>query len=365
MAEPPTRTLPHQGAGGPHGLLATKLYLPRAQPGHVPRPHLLERLRDGLARGLVLVCAPAGFGKTASLADWARDSRRPVAWLSLDEADNDPVRFWRHVTAALDHTRPGVADQLDPLLGPAPTSPEGLVTTLINQLAAEPDQVLLLLDDYHLIDSRPVHRSLEFLLEHRPPGLRLVLASRADPPLPLARLRARGQLAELRAADLRFSPAEAGMVLRQAVGADLPEAAVAALADRTEGWVAGLQLAGLSLRAQPDVAGFVASFSGSHRYVLDYLTEEVLDRQPEHVRDFLLETSILERLSGALCDAVTGDDDGQAMLEAIERANLFLVPLDEVRGWWRYHQLFADLLRSRLARERPERVATLHRNAAA
>ena len=365
MAEPPTRTLPHQGAGGPHGLLATKLYLPRAQPGHVPRPHLLERLRDGLARGLVLVCAPAGFGKTALLADWARDSRRPVAWLSLDEADNDPVRFWRHVTAALDHTRPGVADQLDPLLGPAPTSPEGLVTTLINQLAAEPDQVLLLLDDYHLIDSRPVHRSLEFLLEHRPPSLRLVLASRADPPLPLARLRARGQLAELRAADLRFSPAEAGMVLRQAVGADLPEAAVAALADRTEGWVAGLQLAGLSLRAQPDVAGFVASFSGSHRYVLDYLTEEVLDRQPEHVRDFLLETSILERLSGALCDAVTGDDDGQAMLEAIERANLFLVPLDEVRGWWRYHQLFADLLRSRLARERPERVATLHRNAAA
>ena len=224
--------------------------------------------------------------------------------------------------------------------------------------------MLLVLDDYHLIDSPPVHASLMFLLEHLPPGLHLVLASRADPPLPLARLRARGQLAELRAAELRFTAEEAAALLREAAGADLPEAAVAALEARTEGWAAGLRLAALSLRGQPDAAGFVAAFTGSHRYVLDYLTEEVLERQPEQLRGFLLETSVLERLSGGLCDAVTGRSDGQAMLEAIEAAGLFLVPLDEVRGWWRYHQLFADLLRARLQQQQPDRVPALHRNAA-
>ena len=247
------------------------------------------------------MCAPAGFGKTALLADWARSGDRPVAWLSLDAADNDPVRFWRHVVAALDRARPGIGERVGPLLGPpAPPSFEGLVTALINELAAQPgeDEVLLVLDDYHLIDAQPVHASLAFLLEHLPPGLRLVLASRSDPPLPLPRLRAGGQLAELRAADLRFTAEEAAALLREATGADLPGAAVAALAARTEGWAAGLQLAALSLRGQADPAGFVAAFSGSHRYVLDYLAEEVLDRQPEQVRTFLLETSVLERLSG-------------------------------------------------------------------
>ena len=219
--------------------------------------------------------------------------------------------------------------------------------------------------DYHLIDAQPVHASLAFLLEHLPPGLHLVLASRADPPLPLARLRARGQLAELRTADLRFTAAEAAALLRESAGADLPAAAVAALAARTEGWVAGLQLAALSLAGQADPAGFVAAFSGSHRYVLDYLGEEVLDRQHEELRTFLLETSLLERLSGGLCDAVTGRTDSQAMLERVERDGLFLVPLDEVRGWWRYHHLFADLLRARLQQQRPGRVAGLHRAAAA
>jgi LuxR family maltose regulon positive regulatory protein len=238
---------------------------------------------------------------------------------------------------------------------------------LINELAADSreDEVLLVLDDYHLIDSLPVHGSLLFLLEHLPPGLRMVLASRSDPPLPLARLRAGGQLAELRAAELRFTADEAAALLREAIGADLPGAAVAALTARTEGWAAGLQLAGLSLRGQADTAGFVAAFSGSNRYVLDYLTGEVLERQNPQVREFLLETSVLERLSGQLCDAVTGRADSQAMLQDVERAGLFLVPLDEVRGWWRYHRLFADLLRARLQEEQAGRVPALHRAAAA
>ena len=368
MADPPATTLQPAGAGGPDGLLATKLYLPRLQPGFLARPRLSEGLDEGLARGLVLVCAPAGFGKTALLADWARQGRRPVAWLSLDRGDNDPARFWRHVIAALDQVHPGTAEQLAPLLGPPPPPAfEGLVAALINELAGQPGagEIPLVLDDYHLIDAQPVHASLGFLLEHRPAALRLVLASRADPPLGLARLRGRGQLAELRATELRFTVEEAAALLRQAVGPVLPEAAVAALTVRTEGWVAGLQLASLSLRQQSDVAGFVAAFSGSHRYVLDYLTEEVLEHQPDEVRSFLLETSVLERLSGALCDAVTGRAGSQAMLEQLERAGLFLVPLDEVRGWWRYHQLFADLLRARLLEQQPGQAAQMHRNAAA
>ena len=349
-------------------LLATKLHVPGPRPGYVARPRLAGALGEGLARGLVLVCAPAGFGKTALLANWVRSGDRRVAWLSLDHADDDPVRFWRHVVAALDRARPGIGERVAPLLGPpTPPSFEGLVTALINELAAQPgaDEVLLILDDYHLIGSQPVQASLTFLLEHLPPELHLVLASRSDPPLPLARLRARGQMAELRAAELRFTEDEAAALLREAAGPGLPGPAVAALAARTEGWAAGLQLAALSLRGQTDVAGFVAAFSGSHRFVLDYLAGEVLDRQPEEVRTFLLQTSVLERLSGELCDAVTGRTGGQVMLEQVERAGLFLVPLDEVRVWWRYHHLFADLLRARLQQQHPDRVAALHRNAAA
>jgi LuxR family transcriptional regulator, maltose regulon positive regulatory protein len=330
MAEPPAAAPPGVAAAGQDALLATKLHVPLVQPGFVSRPRLAARLDEGLARRLILVCAPAGFGKTALLADWARAGKRPVAWLSLDAADNDPARFWRHAVAALDRAHPGIGERAAPLLGPpAPPSFERLVAALINELAARPgeDEVLLVLDDYHLIDAQPVHRPLAYLLEHLPPGLRLVLASRSDPPLALPRLRAGGQLAELRADDLRFSADEARSLLREAIGGDLPGAAVAALAARTEGWVAGLQLAGLSLRGQhdADVARFVASFGGSHRYVLDYLTEEVLDRQDGELRRFLLETSVLERLSGELCDAVTGRAGSQALLEKVERANLFLV----------------------------------------
>jgi LuxR family maltose regulon positive regulatory protein len=361
MAKPPTMSPPTASHAESDALLATKLHLPRPRPGLVSRPRLLERLHAGMRQQVVLVCTPAGFGKTTLLADWAQGRQRPVAWLSLDEADNDPVRFWRHVAAALDGVVPGVAGRVGALLqGPQSASFEAAVAALVNQLAGVADEVVLVLDDYHLVRAPQVHRSFGFLLEHLPACLRLVLASRADPPLGLARLRAGGQLAELRAAELRFTVEEAAQLLRAALGPGLPETAVAALGDRTEGWVAGLQLAALSLRGHPDIAAFVRGFSGSHRFVLDYLAEEVLDRQPEPLRGFLLETSVLERLSGPLCDAVCGRADGQALLEQVERANLFLVPLDEVRGWWRYHHLFADLLRARLARERPERVAGLH-----
>ena len=367
MAEPPFAA-PSEVACGRDVLLATKLHVPRPRPDLVPRPRLAERLDEGLARGLMLVCAPAGYGKTVLLAAWARRGQPPAAWLSLDAGDNDPARFWRHGVAALDQVSPGLAERVGPLLGPpAPASYQGLVTALINDLAAGPGQALLVLDDYHLIDSEAVHESLGFLLEHRPPGLRLVLASRSDPPLALARLRGRGQLAELRAAELRFTADEAAALLQQGAagsGAALPDTAVAALAARTEGWAAGLQLAALSLRGQPDAARFVAAFTGSHRYVLDYLAEEVLERQSEQVRTFLLETSVLERLSGPLCDAVTGRSGGQQLLEQVEQAGLFLMPLDEVRGWWRYHHLFADLLRVRLQQNSPAGPA-LHRNAAA
>jgi len=348
----------------PDVLLATKLHVPQPRLGFVPRPRLVRALGDGLARGRVLVCAPAGSGKTALLADWARGAGRPVAWLGLDEGDSDPVRFWRYAVAALDRARPGLAERMGP---PPSRSPDGLVTAMINELAADPgpDGLVLVLDDYHLVDSAAVHESVAFLLENLPPGLRLVVSGRADPPLPLARLRAHGQLAELRAVDLRFSPEEATALLGETAGLGLPASTAQALVARTEGWAAGLQLAGLSLRGHADAAGFVAAFGGSHRLVLDYLADEVLDGQTEQVRTFLLETSVLEQLSGELCDAVTGRDGSQAMLQDIERAGLFLVPLDEVRGWWRYHHLFADLLRVRLRAERPGRVRALHLAAAA
>ena len=368
MADQPVAAPARVAVSGQDVLLATKLHVPGLQPGFVPRPRLVEALGEGLARQLILVCAPAGFGKTAVLADWARRGRWPVGWLSLDAGDNDPARFWRHAVAALDRARPGIAKRVGPLLGQsASASFEPLVTALVNELADQPgeDDLLLVLDDYHLVSSEPVHTSVAFLLGHLPPGLHLVLASRADPPLPLARLRGRGQLAELRATELRFTFEEAAALLREAAGPGLPNAVAAVLAARTEGWAAGLQLAGLSLRGQADAAGFVAAFTGSHRYVLDFLADEVLDRQDEELRTFLLETSVLERLSGELCDAVTGRTGSQVLLEQVERAGLFLVALDEVRGWWRYHHLFADLLRARLQEERPGQVVQLHRNAAA
>jgi LuxR family maltose regulon positive regulatory protein len=364
MAEPMTQ--PGEGIGTEQdALAATKLYVPLPRPGFIGRSRLADRLDQGRGSALTLVCAPAGFGKTALLAHWARSLQRPVAWLSLDGGDDDPARFWRYVATAMDVVRPGVAGRVEALLRAAPQPPlEGLVTVLVNALVDLPDEAILVLDDYHLIGSRSIHDSLRLLLERLPPPLRLVLASRGDPPLALARLRARGQLVELRAEDLRFTPEESAALLGEATGQELPPGGLAALQARTEGWAAGLQLASLSLRGRADPAGFLASFSGSHRFVLDYLAEEVLDRQAEHLRTFLLETSVLARLSGPLCDAVRGRSDSQELLEQVERANLFLVPLDDERRWWRYHHLFADLLRARLERERPERLQALHRNAA-
>ncbi len=354
--------------GGPSrdgAVLATKLHVPRAHGTFVSRPRLLHALDAGSSSGrIVVVCAPAGFGKSALLAEWTRHAPLPVAWLSLDEADNDPARFWRHVLAALDHAWPGVGSRLGGLLGPpAPATFHRFVAALINDLTGPESAVdggALVIDDLHAIDSPEVLESFAYLVEHRPTALGLLLGSRVDPPLPLARLRARNELTEVRAEQLRFTIDESAALVRGAAGIDMSGDDVAALTARTEGWAAGLQLACISLGGAADPAGFIATFSGSHRFVLDYLTEEVLERQPAAVTEFLLQTSLLDRLSAPLCDALTGRADGQEMLEHLERNNLFLVALDDVREWWRYHHLFAELLRARLLQQRPDRVKHLH-----
>jgi LuxR family maltose regulon positive regulatory protein len=347
-------------------LLSTKATIPRVRRGFLVRSRLLKALDEVMGRELTLVCTPAGFGKTTLLADWANRVTRPVAWLSLDPDDSDPVRFWRYVAAALDRAGVAVGDRVGSLLeAPKGVSSDGVVTALLNELETLPDEVALVFDDYHVIDSRPVHDGMTSLVSHLPPHMHILIASRSDPPLPLARLRTRGQIAELRAADLRFTPEESAAFLREVWGLDLSPEAVVALESRTEGWAVGLQLAALSLRDHPDPDSFLDAFTGTHRYVLDYLSEEVLERQPDPVRTFLVRTSILERLSGPLCDAVNQGSDGRDMLEDLERANLFLVPLDEERRWYRFHHLFGDLLRARLMQTETDLVPELHRRAAA
>ena len=347
-------------------LLETKLHVPRWQRGLVARPRLSERLSRGAESALTLVSAPAGFGKTTLLAEWlaaAPVDGQSVAWLSLDQRDNDPAWFWTYLVAALKTAASEVgAGALSLLQPPRPPSEAGLVT-LLNDLDALSNDVVLVLDDYHVIDAREVQDGMAFLLEHLPPQIHLVIGSRADPVLPLARLRGRGDLVEIRAADLRFTPGEAAEYLNEMMGLVLTAADVAALEGRTEGWIAALQLAALSLQGREDVAAFIDGFAGDDRYIVDFLAEEVLQRQPEHVQQFLLQTSILDRLCGPLCDAVTGQDGGQAKLAALERGNLFLVPLDDRRRWYRYHQLFADVLHARLRDERPDDVPELHRRA--
>lgn len=351
--------------GGRDALLATKLQMPRVRSDLVARPRLVQRLTDAAQGALTLVSAPAGFGKTSTVAAWVQQVDQPVAWVSLDAGDSDPARFWRYVSAALDDACAGVHQQVAALLDGAQQAPvDHIVALVINAQAAASQGVMLILDDYHLVDSAAVHAGVSDLLDGLPAQSHVVVASRADPPLPLARLRARRQLTEIRAGDLRFTAGEAAELLGVATGEKLPADSVAALTRRTEGWAAGLQLAALSLSGRPDPAAFVAAFTGSNRYVLDYLTEEVLARQPDEIYQFLLETSVLDRLSGPLCDAVTGRDDSQTLLEAVEGANLFLLSLDDERRWWRYHQLFADLLRTRMSKTAPDRVRELHRNAA-
>ncbi|MGB3828802.1 MAG: LuxR C-terminal-related transcriptional regulator [Ornithinimicrobium sp.] len=357
---------------GASPLLGTKLYIPKRRAALVPRPRLVQRLDQGAGHALTLISAPAGFGKTTLLAEWVGETAAgewPAAWLSLDQGDNNLERFWVYVVTALRGVRPEVgASALSLLRSPQPPPSEWVLTALINDIMAIGDGpaeglghgLTLILDDYHVIEAEPVHRSVAFLLEHLPPQLHLVIATRSDPPLPLARLRAREESTELRAADLRFAPDEAAAFLNEVMGLGLSAADVAALEQRTEGWIAGLQLAALSMQGREDAPGFVRAFAGDDRYIVDYLVEEVLQRQPDHIRSFLLQTSILDRLSGPLCDAVTGRDDGNEMLAALERGNLFVVPLDTKRHWFRYHHLFADALRVHAAGEHPDRIPILH-----
>lgn len=346
-------------------LLATKLYLPPARLNIVRRPRLTARLAKRLQRQLTLVSAPAGFGKTTLLSEWrATPEGRayPLAWLSLDGGDNDPERFWAYVMSAL-RPLPGLAGLPAELDAGAP--PALMLAPLINGLGAAAGPVVLVLDDYHAIEAPPVHAAVSFLVEHVPPGLRMVILTRSDPPWPLARLRANGQMSELRDADLRFTPDETAEFLTRVMGLDLPTGDVAILEERTEGWIAALQMAAISLDGHPDPHGFITAFSGDNRYIADYLAEEVVNLQPEPLRRFLLQVSVLERLSAPLCEAVTGCPDSRNWLEDIERRGLFLVPLDPTRIWFRFHHLFGDLLRTRLHQAEPDLVPDLHIRASA
>ena len=347
-------------------LLETKLYIPGRHPGLLSRPRLVERLNQGAQRKLTLVSAPAGSGKSTLVAEWVAASRRAAAWISLDPGDNNPALFWTYVVTALRTARPDVGESaLSWLSSARPPATEWILTSLINEITANDQHVALILDDYHVIDAEPIHRAVAFLLEHLPPRMHLVIATRSDPPLPLARLRGRGELTELRASDLRFTPEEAAAFLNEAMGLGLSAADVAVLEARTEGWIVGLQLAALSMQGREDLPGFIRAFSGDDRYIVDYLVDEVLHRQPDRVRTFLLQTAVLDRLSAPLCDALTGRDDGRGMLQALERDNLFVVPLDDKRHWFRYHHLFADVLRARALAEQPRQVPVLHQQASA
>lgn len=350
-------------------LLATKLGVPPTRPQRVQRPRLIDLLDQGLSSRLILISAPAGFGKTTLVSEWISSlSRRALgfksAWLTLDEGDSDPVRFLNYLIQALRQIAPAIGQSVHAMLqSPQPPPPQALLTALINDIAALPDPFILVLDDYHLVTHLPVHQQMAFLLEHQPSTMHLVIVTRQDPLLPLARLRARAQVAEIRQADLQFTVQETAQFLRQMAQAELPAADVAALQQRTEGWAAGLQLLALSMRGHEDVRPLMASFTGSSRYILDYLMEEVFQRQTAELQDFLLKTSVLERLTAPLCDAVTGRDDGCRTLPALEQANLFVVTLDPSQQWYRYHHLFGDLLRHRLELQARHDIAELHRRA--
>ena len=347
-------------------VLETKLFVPPPRSQAVPRPRLIGRLDAGIRAGrkLTLISAPAGFGKTTLCSEWIglvrrREPQVRVAWLALEEGDNDPIRFLTYLSAALHRANPDIgADDHG-----VPSSVEATLTTLINEISRSVHSVILFLDDFHLIEDPAVRDAVAFLLDHLPSTMHVAIASRSDPLLPIGRLRAGGHLTELRAADLRFTTDEAAAFLNQVMGLTLTRDDVAALETRTEGWIAGLQLAALSMRDTDDVPAFIDAFTGSNRFVIDYLVEQVLERAPLRVREFLGETAVLDRLSGPLCDAVTGRQDGRDMLESLERANLFIVPLDDQRRWYRYHHLFADVLRARLRAQRPEHVSALHTRA--
>lgn len=377
-------------------LLTTKLQAPPGRPTLIPRPHLFHKLNIEPAGRLVLISAPAGFGKTTLVAEWlytrkdalgaaheeAEEATSPpssflpltrsqVAWISLDTGDNDAVRFFSYVVAALQKIDARIGQTTAEMLQSPPLpSIETFMTTLVNEIAVMETPFVLVLDDYHHIQTGDIHQAITFLLDNMPRQMCLILITRADPPLPLSRLRARGQMSEIRADDLRFTVPEAAALLNDKMGLALPEGDVATLAARTEGWIAGLQLAALSMQGRDrgqngrDRAEFIEAFTGSHHYILDYLADEVLSQRPQEIKDFLMQTSILERLTAPLCAAVTGQEDSQAALEMLERANLFIVPLDNKRQWYRYHHLFAEFLQARLRQTQPERLAELHNRAA-
>ena len=355
-------------------LLQTKLFVPPIRPNLVPRPHLIEQLNQRLKLGskLTLLSAPAGFGKTTLVTNWLHDSGLQIAWLSLDEGDNDPARFLSYIVAALQKTNIGINEAVQSMLvSPQRPTNELVIGALINDVSAKGAQseFVLVLDDYHLIEDQSNHKALTYLIDHQPPQLHLVLISREDPPLHLSLLRGRGEITELRLADLRFTTQETSTLLNEVMGLSLNPAQIATLEARTEGWVSGLQLAALSMQGRSDVDGFVSSFAGSNRYILDYLIEEVFQQQPAEIQEFLLQTSILEQLTAPLCDtlfSVKGQSspniNSQKILEQLEKANLFIIPLDESRQWFRYHHLFADLLRHRLRLKKTD-LAELHSKA--
>ena len=361
-------------------LISTKIHVPPSRPEWLPRPRLTRRLDDALRCKLILISAPPGFGKTTLVTQWLADAvPHHIAWLSLDEGEDDPARFWPYLIAALRAVRPGIGEAaLRRAAETGAVSAEAL-GEMVNELAASPEPLALVLDDFHVITQPAIHEGLRFLLENLPPHVRLILATREDPPWPLARWRGRGELAELRADDLRLTPEEAAAFLNDVMGLRLAADQVAALEARTEGWIAGLQMAALSMRGRDDTAAFIRAFNGSHRHVLDYLVEEALDRQPPAIQDFLLRTSILERLCGPLCDALLKHEGGRMkdegdkppfilhpssfILDHLDHANLFLVPLDDERRWYRYHRLFAELLQARLAQLHPDAPQQLHRRA--
>ncbi|MFC1959122.1 LuxR C-terminal-related transcriptional regulator [Chloroflexota bacterium] len=358
-------------------LLTTKFFVPQTRAMRVLRPRLIAQLNAHPHHRLTLISAPAGFGKTTLVSEWTENlcgaaqngkvNNNRIAWLSLDEGDNDPTRFLVYVVGAMRRAE-GIdkamgENTLNMLHSPQPPPIKDVLTALINDIAAIPTEITFVLDDYHVIDSSHVNDAVTFLLEYAPDQFHLVIATRDDPRLPLARLRGRNQLTELRAADLRFTSAEAAEFLNQVMNLNLSVENIAALEARTEGWIAGLQLAAISMRGHQDTTNFVQSFSGSHRFVLDYLIEEVLDQQPADIQTFLLQTAVLDRLTGPLCEALTGTAQGHIMLQTLEQANLFIIPLDEERRWYRYHHLFADLLRQRLHQMHPDWVAGLHQSA--
>jgi LuxR family maltose regulon positive regulatory protein len=349
-------------------LLATKLHRPSIPPGQIPRPHILRRLQEGLAAGhtLTLFSAPAGFGKTTCAGEWLNALDRPAAWLTLEPADDDPGRFFLYLIAALQQVNPAIGREIDGVLraGSLPSA-EIILTTISNDILDLDQPFLLVMDDFQVIQDALILKVMEQLTAGPPPPVHLALLTREDPPLPLARLRANNRLTEIRAADLRLTPEEAARFLNESMGLSLPAVDIAALEERTEGWIVGLQLAGLSIHGRKDPSAFIAGLSGGHRHILGYLTEEVFNRQTDETRKFLLQTSILDRLSGELCDAVTGRADGRSTLERLYRANLFLVPLDDEGRWYRYHPLFAEMLHDRRGALPSETTAELHRRACA